>query len=116
MKHVPQSRDITHAEHFRETADRVLEIYEIKDKFYGGSWINDPLDARALLAEITAKFARIKNLVWDGWDTIDNHEQRSRAVETIDDSILYLMMLSRRLQLEKGEVSSQRLAEMRDES
>jgi hypothetical protein len=105
---------VTHVEYIRSVMDRILETFEMKDESYGSSWLNDGLDFRSPFIEVVTKIQRLKKLLWEDFQEVEFVGPRSRAVETIDDTILYLLLTRRKLELEKGDADPELLKKIRD--
>lgn len=84
----------------REFTQILLTFFK-QNKKYGSSWKVVDLGARGLYPEINAKIQRLKRLVWD---TPDGEVDHAKCVETIRDTILYLHMMSRLLEIKLGPV------------
>ncbi len=104
----------SYEEIFRENFERILQVFRIQNEKYQDSWINDGFDVRVLLAEVNAKFRRLKGLLWDNFEKMKDPKHRAKIRETSDDLILYLLFLNCRADHEFGPIPSELLKQLVD--
>ena len=98
------TEDRGHIDAFVKNMNDIIETYTIQNAKYGSSWTRDGLDARILFCEIHGKYCRLRQLIWKDWDKIKSADHRARIVETLNDLILYALMITRRIETEEGAV------------
>jgi hypothetical protein len=96
--------DLEHVDAFNKNLNNIIETYVIQNAKYGSSWTKDGLDARILFCEIHGKYCRLRQLMWKDWDKIKGSDHRARIVETLNDLILYALMINRRIETEEGAI------------
>ncbi len=99
------------------TLEAALTTYGVQNAKYDNGWKDDGLDVRATFAELNAKLFRLRNLVWKRYDDFtQDSDLRSKTGETIQDSIVYLLFLWRRIELEFGDFDEEQVKKERDKS
>lgn len=105
-----------HVTAFKDMVNDLMDTYSIQNAKYGTCWLKDGLDARATFVEFSAKYHRLKNMIWENWPLVKDPKYRARVQETLRDAILYLMFTARRLELEVGPTDQELIKKMVDKS